>query len=58
MKHCHSCGHLIEGEAVEITPFSDSGAKPTLWRHPTPGACRAAVALFNGTPLRSRIRRR
>jgi hypothetical protein len=42
MKHCHTCGHVISGRAVEITPDSDSGTKPTLYRHKTLAECKQA----------------
>lgn len=43
MKRCQRCGFVIDGRAKEITPFSDSGAKPTVWLHPTDAGCNAAT---------------
>lgn len=40
MKLCQRCTRPINGRAEEITPHSDSGARPTLWRHANPAECK------------------
>ncbi|MFB7936689.1 hypothetical protein [Streptomyces sp. NPDC056049] len=59
MKTCQRCGYSIKGEAEEITPFSDSGAKPTLWRHRTDAECNEATLTHGPTATyTSRLSRR
>lgn len=58
MKQCQRCGYSIQGEAEEITPFSDSGAKPTLWRHKSDAECNAATRTHGpGATYTSRLSR-
>ncbi|WP_282695508.1 hypothetical protein [Streptomyces sp. CC208A] len=52
MKLCHRCARPITGEAEEITPFSVSGARPTLWRHTSQAECERARQA-SGTVYRS-----
>lgn len=39
MKVCEYCEQLIEGEALIITPVSDSGAAPDVFWHRERAAC-------------------
>ncbi|MFD7964106.1 hypothetical protein ACFV5J_25215 [Streptomyces zaomyceticus] len=39
MKTCEYCGEPIEGEALPITPISDSGAAPDVYWHREREAC-------------------
>ncbi|MFE5895818.1 hypothetical protein ACFQ67_00055 [Streptomyces sp. NPDC056488] len=57
MRRCQTCGYPIEGEAREIVPDSDSGARPTLYRHPTPDGCAAARRARTVLPPLRRYRR-
>lgn len=40
MKICEYCGEPIEGEALAITPVSDSSAAPDVYWHRERAACR------------------
>ncbi|MFJ4870517.1 hypothetical protein [Streptomyces sp. NPDC088757] len=42
MRRCQTCGYPITDEAREVTPHSDSAARPTLYVHRTRAACAAA----------------
>ncbi|MFE5898039.1 hypothetical protein ACFQ67_11540 [Streptomyces sp. NPDC056488] len=42
MRRCQTCGHPITGEAREVTPDSDSAARPTLYVHRSRVDCAAA----------------
>ncbi len=39
---CQTCGCPITGEAREVTPDSDSAARPTLYLHRSRTDCEAA----------------
>ncbi|MFC8583269.1 hypothetical protein ACFUGD_01650 [Streptomyces sp. NPDC057217] len=39
---CQTCGCPITGKAREVTPDSDSAARPTLYVHQTRADCAAA----------------
>ncbi|MFF5790267.1 hypothetical protein ACFY8P_35505 [Streptomyces sp. NPDC012693] len=56
MRRCAYCSHPIEGEAIEISTESASGARPTAYWHKHPDECRAARMMATGR--RSSLRRR
>ncbi|MDV5145949.1 hypothetical protein R1T08_17455 [Streptomyces sp. SBC-4] len=43
MKHCAYCGHVIVGEAIEISTEPANGARPTAYWHKTARDCVVAV---------------
>ena len=57
MIRCQSCGYVIVGEAREVTPHSDSGARPTVYWHETAEACTAAKEQRIASPLQRHLRR-
>jgi hypothetical protein len=58
VKTCVRCGYPIKGRAVEIVPFSSSGAKPTTHRHATDTDCNAAAREVRpGATITSRLSR-
>ncbi|MFD5370836.1 hypothetical protein [Streptomyces sp. NPDC127103] len=54
MKRCQSCGYPIAGKAREVTPDSDTLARPTLYLHETVADCTAAKRERIATPARRR----
>ncbi|MGW8357415.1 hypothetical protein [Streptomyces wedmorensis] len=58
MKRCTYCGHVIVGEALEITPESGSGARPTAYWHKESKDCVAAdTQQTDSSPLQRRLNR-
>lgn len=56
MKRCQSCGYPIVGKAREVTPHSDSGARPTLHWHETADECTEAKEQRVVSPLQRHLR--
>lgn len=55
---CDHCGQLIKGEALEITPVSDRGARPSVYWHKKASECSPILPSESASsPLARQLRR-
>lgn len=58
MRICEYCEKPIDGEALEITPVSDRGARPSVFWHKERSACgRPRPPVAADSPLTRQLRR-